>query len=169
MAHRLAGRGCAVALSALATVAAASACGASANRPPPAATSAPAPQPPGAETGVSFSDFRSVECTLLGPGEDNDPRLVFEVHLQVKAGITVRVHSLTIQWHRKYFAGPVVATETDPVGAGKPPVTNRLLWAYAWPSTAGLTSSENGATGPNPVACTVQRISGTATTSGSRS
>lgn len=158
-----------VALSALAVIAGASACSSSASVQPPAATGAPAPQPSVAEAGASLSDFRSAGCNLLGPGENNESRLVFEVNLQVKPGITVTVHSLTIQWHRKYVAGPVIASETDPVGPGKPPVTSRLAWAFAWANTSGLTVSENGATGPDPVACTVDAISGTTTTTESGS
>jgi len=91
------------------------------------------------------------------------------VQLQVKGGITVIVRSLTIQWHQKDVTGPVVASEIDPVGPGKPPVNDRLLWAFAWANTSGLTFSRNGAAGPSPVACTVEAISGTTTNSGSRS
>src|SRR5215469_17385585 len=122
------------------------ACGSSVHAPPVAASGANVPQPPAAPADVSLSAFRSVECTLLGPGETEDPRLVFEVHLQVNPGITVTVHTLTIQWHQRYPTGPVIATETDSVGPGKPPVTDRLLWAFAWPNTSGLTFSQNGGT-----------------------
>ena len=158
-----------VALSALAVIAGASACGSSAHVPPQAATSAFASQPSDARTGVSLSDFRFADCNLLGPGENGEPRLVFWVHLQVSSGITVTVYSLTIEWHRKSVTGPVIATETDPVGAGKPPVTHGLVWAFAWANTSGLTVSQNSATGPSPVACTVKAISGTTTTSASGS
>ena len=119
------------------------------------------------QTGVSFSEFHSANCNLLGPGENDDPRLVFWVDLRVNRGITVKVRSLTIQWHRNYVTGPVIATETDPVGPGKPPVTYSLVWAFAWANTSGLTFSKNSATGPSPVACTVEAISGTTTTTGS--
>jgi len=158
-----------VALSALVVIAGASACSSSASGPATAAASAPAPQPSVARSGVSFSDFHSVDCNILGPGENNEPRLVFVVNLQVKPGITVTVHSLTIQWHRRYVTGPVIAAETDPVGPGRPPVSNRVAWAFAWANTSGLTISRNGATGPSPVACTVEAISGTTKASGTGS
>jgi hypothetical protein len=157
------------ALSALAVIAGASACGSSVHMPPPAATGAPGPQPSAAQAGVRLGDFHSVACNLLGPGENDEPRLVFEVHLQVRSGITVTVHTLTIQWHRKYVTGPLIATETDPVGPGKPAVTDRVLWAFAWANTSGLTFSQNNPAGPDPVACAVKAISGTTTTTGSGS
>ena len=157
------------ALSALAVIAGASGCGSPDRAPSPAAPSATATRPSAAPTGVRFSDFRSVSCNLLGPGETEDTRLVFEVHLQVNRAITVTVHTLTIQWHRNYVSGPVIATETVPIGPGNPPVTDRLLWAFAWASTSGLTFSQNSPSGPNPVACTVEAISGTAATERSRS
>jgi hypothetical protein len=141
----------------------------SANAPSQAAASSRAPQPSAAHTGVRLSDFHSVACNLLGPGENDDPRLVFWVRLQVNSGITVTVHRLTIQWHRKGITGPVIATETDPVGPGRPPVAHNRLWEFAWANTSGLTVAQNSATGPHPVACTVQAISGIATTSSSGS
>jgi hypothetical protein len=141
----------------------------SADAPSRAAASSREPQPSAAQTGVRLSDFHSVACNLLGPGENDDPRLVFWVHLQVNGGIAVTVRRLTIQWHRKDITGPVIATETDPVGPGRPPVAHNRLWAFAWANTSGLTVSHNSATGPDPVACTVKAISGFTTTSSSGS
>jgi hypothetical protein len=156
-----------LALPTLAVVAAAPACSSSGSMPTPAVTTSPSPHPSAAQTSVSLSDFRSMDCSLLGPGENDDPRLVFEVELQVNSGIAVTVNSFTIQWHRRSVTGPVIATETDPVGPGERTVARGLAWAFAWPNTSGLTVSRNGAAGPDPVACTVAAISGASTTTGS--